>query len=240
LAPREEKTLAEQKTFGNGGHALVTGSNSGIGAAIARRLLRDGWQVTGLGRGKPSIEAPGFSSLMVNLCDPLALRHALTELRVTALVHAAGFMRVGELGHLDHDGGNEMWRVHVEAAALMADILVPKMTAGGRIVLIGSRTAAGAAGRSQYAAVKSALVGMAKSWAIELAARGITVNVVAPGATETPMLLDPQRKRVPPRLPPIGRFIQPDEVAAAVAFLLSADAAPITGQQLVICGGASL
>ncbi|MDR3435062.1 SDR family oxidoreductase [Telmatospirillum sp.] len=232
--------MESHDSVGKGGHALVTGSNSGIGEAISRRLLHDGWQVTGLGRGKPKIEAAGFSSLMVDLCDPVALRKALEGLTVTALVHAAGFMRVGQLGQLDLPAGNDMWQVHVAAAALMADILAPKMRDGGRIVLIGSRTAAGAAGRSQYAAVKSALVGMARSWAIELAARGITVNVVAPGATETPMLLDPSRRGVPPRLPPIGRFIRPEEVAAAVAFLLSPDAAPITGQQLVICGGASL
>lgn len=222
------------------GHALVTGSNSGIGAAIAHRLLGEGWRVTGLGRRKSNIEAPGFSSLMVDLCDLARLRGALEDLSVTALVHAAGFMRVAELGQLDLAHGNEMWRVHVEAAAMMANILVPKMTAGGRIVLIGSRTAAGSGGRSQYAAVKSALVGMARSWAIELAPRGITVNVVAPGATQTPMLSDPARNGTPPRLPPIGRFIRPEEVAAAVAFLMSADAAPITGQQLVVCGGASL
>jgi 3-oxoacyl-[acyl-carrier protein] reductase len=81
---------------------------------------------------------------------------------------------------------------------------------------------------------------MVRSWAIEQARRGITVNIVAPGATETPMLLDPNRTQVKPRLPPIGRFIQPGEVAATVAFLLSPDAGAITGQQIVLCGGASL
>jgi NAD(P)-dependent dehydrogenase (short-subunit alcohol dehydrogenase family) len=122
----------------------------------------------------------------------------------------------------------------------MADAIVPAMASGGRIILIGSRVAAGAAQRSQYAATKSALIGLARSWAIELAPRGITVNVVAPGATETPMLLDPQRVGVAPRLPPIGRFIKPEEVAALTAFLLSEQAGAITGQQIVVCGGASL
>jgi 3-oxoacyl-[acyl-carrier protein] reductase len=64
--------------------------------------------------------------------------------------------------------------------------------------------------------------------------------VVAPGATETPMLLDPERAGVAPRLPPIGRFIKPEEVAALAGFLLSAEAGSITGQQIVVCGGASL
>ena len=81
---------------------------------------------------------------------------------------------------------------------------------------------------------------MARSWAMELAPRGITVNVVSPSATETPMLLDPGRSGVTPRLPPIGRFVQPEEVAAVTAFLLSEEAAAITGQQIVICGGSSL
>ncbi|WP_265442232.1 SDR family NAD(P)-dependent oxidoreductase [Bradyrhizobium sp. SEMIA] len=81
---------------------------------------------------------------------------------------------------------------------------------------------------------------MARSWAIELAPRGVTVNVVAPAATETPMLKDPARADVAPKLPPIGRYIRAEEVAHAVAFLLSPEAAAITGQQLVICGGSSL
>jgi NAD(P)-dependent dehydrogenase (short-subunit alcohol dehydrogenase family) len=114
------------------------------------------------------------------------------------------------------------------------------MPDGGRIVLIGSRTSAGAAGRGDYAATKAALVGLARSWAAELAPRGITVNVVAPAATDTPMLSDPARGATPPRLPRIGRLIRPEEVAALTAFLLGPEAGAITGQQIMVCGGASL
>ena len=87
---------------------------------------------------------------------------------------------------------------------------------------------------------EAALVAMARSWAIELAPRGITANVVAPAATETPMLRDPARSALPPRLPPIGRYIRPEEVAATTAFLLGPEAGAITGQQIVICGGSAL
>jgi len=224
----------------NGGHALVTGASSGIGAAIALRLLHDGWQVTSLDRTEPTINANHFSSLIIDLLDANDVRSALDAIKVNAFVHAAGFMRVGELGSLDLAAGADMWQVNVAAAMLLADTLAPRLPRDGRIVLIGSRTASGAAGRSQYVATKSALIGMARSWAMELAPRGITVNVVSPSATETPMLLDPGRSGVPPRLPPIGRFVQPEEVAAVTAFLLSEEAAAITGQQIVICGGSSL
>ena len=224
------------------GHAAVTGASSGIGAAIVARLLRDGWRVTGLSRTAPDISAPSFRHCALDLleADAGAVRAALAEIPVTALVHAAGVLRVGELGGLDYEAGALMWRLHVDSAALLADTLAPRMSTGGRIVLIGSRTAAGSAGRSQYAASKAALVGLARSWAIELAPRGITVNVIAPGATETPMLRDPARAGVAPRLPPSGHFVQPDEIAALTAFLLSDTARSITGQQIVVCGGASL
>jgi 3-oxoacyl-[acyl-carrier protein] reductase len=221
--------------------ALVTGSSSGIGAAIARRLLSDGWQVSGLDRSPPTIDAPGFRAYVVDLSDGEQLSTCLAQERdLKALVHAAGFMRVAMLGELNGDDGAGMWRLHVEAAALLANHIAPRLPAGGRIVLIGSRTSSGAAGRSQYAATKAALVAMARSWAIELAPRGITVNVIAPAATDTPMLQDSERGAVAPRIPPIGRFVQPEEVAALTAFVLSAEAGAITGQQLVICGGSSL
>jgi NAD(P)-dependent dehydrogenase (short-subunit alcohol dehydrogenase family) len=219
--------------------AVVSGASSGIGAAIAQRLLRDGWAVTGISRSAPG---DGVDHLALDLAraDAAEVRAALAGVSATALVHAAGILRVGGLGELDAEAGASMWRLHVEAACLLAEAVVPKMPDGGRIVLVGSRTATGSAGKSQYAATKAAMVGLARSWAAELIARGITVNVVAPGATETPMLQDPARGGVPPKAPPIGRFIRPEEIAALVAFLLSPDAGAITGQQVTVCGGASL
>ncbi|MBV9655668.1 MAG: SDR family oxidoreductase [Acetobacteraceae bacterium] len=220
-------------------HAIVSGASSGIGAAIAQRLLRDGWAVTGISRSPPG---PGITHVRLDLVEsePSEIRDALAAIPATALVHAAGLLRVGALGTLDPEIGATMWRLHVEAACQLADAVVPRMAAGGRVVLIGSRTAAGSPEKSQYAATKAAMVGLARSWAMELAPRGITVNVVAPGATDTPMLKDPAREGVAPKPPPIGRFIQPAEIAAVSAFLLSRDAGAITGQQIVVCGGASL
>jgi 3-oxoacyl-[acyl-carrier protein] reductase len=232
----------DRKTMsGNGGRcAVVTGSSSGIGNAIASRLCADGWRVVGLDKNGADEDA-GFRTVAVDLTDFVRLATALAAIPAAdAVVHAAGFMRTAPLGALDRGDGAAMWRIHVEAAAVIADALTPKMPDGGRIILIGSRTAAGAPGRSQYAAVKAAMVGMARSWAAELAPRGITVNVIAPAATETPMLGDPARAGTPPKLPPIGRYVRAEEVAALTSFLLSPDAAAITGQQIVICGGSSI
>lgn len=228
-----------------GRHAVVTGASSGIGAAIAARLLREGWQVTGLDRQTAAARDAGYRHLVADLADGQATRRAaraIVEQRggVDAVVHAAGHMRVGALGALDAEAGEAMWRVHVRAPEILLDALVGDLSDGARVVLIGSRVSAGAAGRSQYAAAKSALIGMARSWAAELAPRRITVNVVAPAATDTPMLRDPGRMASAPRLPPLGRFVSVEEVAGLTAFLLGPDGGAVTGQQLVMCGGASL
>lgn len=221
--------------------ALVTGCSSGIGLTITQTLLAQGWSVVGISRTAPEVDDPAFTHLAGDLADPAAATHAFSGVGpVDAAIHAAGLLRVGRHDTMDLTDGARMWQVHVDAAARMIQAIAPHMPDGGRIVLIGSRVANGAPGRSLYAASKAALVGLSRSVAAELAPRGITVNIVAPGATDTPMLRDPARAGEAPRMPPLGRFVQPAEVAGLVSFLLSDLAGSITGQQIVMCGGASL
>lgn len=226
-------------------HAVVTGSSNGIGRAIAAHLLDQGWRVSGLDLAAPTLANASFTHVPVDLSGGADIAKAFSGLQdVDALVHAAGVLRVGALGELDHAGGELMWRLHVDAATRLADALVPAMAArghgNGRVVFIGSRVAQGMPGRGQYAATKAALIALARSWAAEVAPHGVTVNVVSPAATQTAMLQDPARAASAPRLPPIGRLIRPDEIATLVGFLLSPAAAAITGQDIAICGGSSL
>ena len=221
-------------------HAVVTGCSSGIGLAITRRLLADGWSVTGLSRSATSLDGR-FEWLQADLAEPESLASVVAGLRpASGLVHAAGFQRTALLGELDPGALAGMFAVHVAAASALSNALVPSMPDGGRVVLLGSRTSTGMPGKSHYAATKAALMGLGRSWAQELAPRGITVNVLSPGPTDTPMLNDPGRAATPVRMPALGALVDPDDVAALAAFLLGPHGKSITGQNYVICGGASL
>ncbi|SOC07677.1 NAD(P)-dependent dehydrogenase (short-subunit alcohol dehydrogenase family) [Rhodobacter sp. JA431] len=223
------------------GRVLLTGVSSGIGEAAAKYLLSQGWEVVGLSRRAPAISDPALHWVEVDLVSEDAVDAALDQVGpVDAIVHAAGILRPGTLETLERADGWAMWRLHVDVATQIVARMAPQLPQGGRIVLIGSRTAAGSPGRSQYAASKAALLAMARSWAKELIGAQICVNVVAPGATDTPMLNAPERAGLAPNLPPMGNFVDPSEVAATIGFLLSPGMKSLTGQQIMICAGASL
>ncbi|MBI0297267.1 SDR family oxidoreductase [Streptomyces sp. PRKS01-29] len=222
-------------------HAVVTGVSSGIGAAIAARLLDEGWRITGISRTAPAHTHTRLRWIPADLSRPEGLPEVLAPVSgVDAIVHAAGVQRSARLGELDAGDGSLMWRIHVQAAGVLVDTLVDRVVDGGRVVLVGSRTMTGVPGKSQYAATKAALPALARSWAAELAPRAVTVNVVAPGPTDTPMLRDPGRSRTPPVMPPLGRLVRAEEVAGLTSFLLGPEGGAVTGQTLVMCAGASL
>ncbi|EOQ54291.1 hypothetical protein A1WC_02359 [Klebsiella sp. KTE92] len=136
--------------------AMVTGASSGIGAAVVRQLLADGWQVIGMSRSLPPFSQPNFRHLMVDVSQRSALLAALEQIEPPqAIIHAAGSMAAATLGNLDPQRSESLWRLHVDAAQTLVNHFAPTMGPGGRIVLLGSRTSRGAAGRSQYAATKS-------------------------------------------------------------------------------------
>ena len=223
--------------------ALVTGTSSGLGCAIAQDLLAAGWTVHGLDILPAAISHECFMPHAVDLRDALAAQEvAASCASIGVFVHAAGLLRVARLGALSPEDLEVMWGVHVAAASAIGNHLIPRMVEQqfGRVVLIGSRVSAGIAGRSHYAATKSALNALARSWAAEVVRDGVTVNVVSPAATNTGMVKQSGRSASPPVLPPFGRLIEPQEISSLVRYLIGPNAAAITGQNIQICGGSSL
>jgi len=231
--------------------AAVTGGSAGIGRAICEDLLSRGYEVVSLARRKTDIDHPKLHSIEVDLMDRNATAQAVGELvrrfDVTTIVHNAGVIRPALLPEVQLDDLDALVNLHLGCAIQLVQAALPAMRAQGfgRVVLLSSRAALGAQTRTSYSATKAGMLGMARTWALELAADGITVNVVAPGPIHTDMFYDvipagSERERQLAASIPVRRVGEPGDVSRAVAFFAHPDNGFITGQVLYVCGGASL
>jgi 3-oxoacyl-[acyl-carrier protein] reductase len=234
--------------------ALVTGASKGIGAAIAKALAADGWNVAvnyrsdedGAKATVKAIEDAGgkaaaFHADVTNGAPDELFKQVEEELGpVIALVNNAGVAADGLAIQMDDDQWDTVIGTNLTAAfRLTRRAMRPMIKARyGRIVNIASVVGPRAnAGQSNYAAAKAGLIGMTKTVAAEVARRGVTVNAVAPGFIETDMTKDVPEAVV--EAIPARRVGTPDEVAAAVRFLASEDAGYVTGTTLFVDGGMS-
>ncbi len=226
--------------------ALVTGGNRGIGLACARALADAGMRVAVTYRKEAPDEA-GLFPVLCDVTDSDAVDAAFATVEeelgpVEVLVHAAGANADTLLLMMKEEDFTSVLDANLTGAFRVAKRAAKRMLRArwGRIVLVGSVVGQiGSAGQVNYAASKAGLVGFSKSLARELASRAITVNVVSPGPIDTDMLreLDDERRTALTAVVPLGRVGEPDEVAAAVAFLASDAAAYITGANLPVDGG---
>ncbi|VVE23076.1 SDR family oxidoreductase [Pandoraea anhela] len=226
--------------------AVITGATRGIGAAIADRLTRGGFEIVGIARETPQHFAGTF--FRCDLDDPVETEATFAEVRamegISVLVNNAGAVEAQPVGSITVPALDHQWRVNVEASIIGIQALLPGLIANGngRVINIASGAMLGKPGRTGYAASKAAIVGMTRTLAIELGQHGITVNCVAPGQILTTLWAannqpDSPKTREMIRSIPMGRLGSVEDVAAAVDFFASEAAAYITGQTLFVCGG---
>jgi 3-oxoacyl-[acyl-carrier protein] reductase len=235
--------------------ALVTGASRGIGRAIATRLASCGAVIVAAARGDnaqgtvDAIRAAGgqAEAVALDVTDTAAAEAAVAAAiarhgRIDILVNNAGITRDQLMLRMKREDWDAVLATNLTSAFTLTQAVLKPMIRqrSGRIICISSVVGqSGNPGQANYAASKAGLVGFAKAVALEVASRNITVNVVAPGMIETDMthaIADKAREALVGRIP-LGRLGAPDEVAAAVTFLASDEAAYITGQVLAVNGG---
>jgi NAD(P)-dependent dehydrogenase (short-subunit alcohol dehydrogenase family) len=228
---------------------LITGATKGIGLATSLLLSRNGYNVIGIAR-HPDKDFPGT----LFLCDlshekqtAEIIQAIASSCFVDAIVNNVGISSPEPLGKIDLNALRTVYELNVRSAVQITQAFIESMQKKkwGRIVNISSRAIFGIKDRTSYSAAKSALIGCTRTWALELALSGITVNAVAPGPIETELFRKTrpvgslEEKKVLESIP-LGRLGRPQEIAATIAFLLSEDAAFITGQTICVDGGGSL
>ena len=227
---------------------LISGGSGGIGRAIAKRVIGDGYQVINLDLVPPKLLLAGETFHQIDLIDAQATRELIADLLKTTsilrLVNNAGIIRPGSLEDVSLNDFNAVMDLNLRAPMLLAQSLMPAMRAAqfGRIINIASRAALGKEERTAYAASKAGLLGMTRTWALEMAHFGITVNAIGPGPIATELFTSgnhpdhPKTKKIVANIP-VQRMGQPEDVAHAVALFLDDRAGFITGQVLYVCGG---
>ena len=237
--------------------ALVTGGSRGIGAAIAKRLAEDGAHVAisyAASAGKANavvheLESKGViaASFKADQADPAQVNqlvHSVVERlgRLDILVNSAGVYITGKINDPDYDVAKFDYQLAVNVGGVAAAVraAAPLMGEGGRIISIGSGagTRSPWPGLGDYSATKAAIAAYTRGWARDLGPKGITVNIVQPGAIDTDMNpADGDFSEAQKAATALGRFGKPEEIAAVVAFLASPDAAYITGATIDVDGG---
>jgi 3-oxoacyl-[acyl-carrier protein] reductase len=244
-----EKTHMKKTTI------LITGASRGIGRATAERLAKNGYDVVGLARSRGEGTFPGHL-MAADLSDPDTTQAALVDVtsrfEIHGLVNNLGLNILQPLGSIDLASFARVIDVNIRVSIQCAQAVLAgmKRRRRGRIVNIASRAVLGRNDHTSYGAAKAGMIGMTRTWALELAEFGITANVVAPGPTATEMFRKDSLTEygAPNGKPlefftnriPMGRLGEPDEIAAAIEFFLSDGASFTTGQVLYVCGGLSI
>ncbi len=236
----------------NGERVWLTGASSGIGACLVQMLVEQGSEVVCFSRRPARVKSAQVKSVAVDLTDPDATRQAFAETAendpANRLVHNAGVIRERPLPEVTQQDMDELARLHMGAAVaiVQANLECMREVGWGRIVLVSSRAVVGLAKRTAYASTKAGMLGLARTWALELAPLKVTANVILPGPIAETEMFD---GAVPPgseratRLAasiPVGRLGRPQDVARAALFFLDRNNGYVTGQALYVCGGTSV